>query len=39
MVDQKKNSGAKSQNKIAKSINKFSDKLSNNDGTGLDKMV
>ena len=29
----------RSQNKIAKSINKFSDKLSNDDGTGLvDKM-
>ena len=35
----KKRSEAKKQNSIAKSINKFSDKLSNDDGTGLiDKM-
>ena len=35
----KKRSEAKKQNSIAKSINKFSDKLANNDGTGLiDKM-
>ena len=35
----KKRSEAKKQNSIAKSINKFSDKLANDDGTGLiDKM-
>jgi hypothetical protein len=31
----KPNSGAKSQNKIAKAINKMGDKLQNDDGTGL----